>query len=259
MERGTGTAANGESSSRWIVVFGSSGRVGTSIVSEARAKGLSVIGISRREKGLADYHVHADMNSFEEVVRLTEDVFNRFQPESVIFAHRSRREVEGDSFSGAIRGIEDSLLPVFAMRRVIERSTQTRGVSVVTVGSTAGYSYSSDTEFTYHVDKAAITAAALMLSYVTSSLQVYSNVVVFGEAKDARIETDSEYHEVLYTTIGETLNRPVPTIQSVSRLCVLLATNAVQLQISGQELKVDSGLSKLNVESLFRKAARDAK
>ena len=240
-----------------ILVYGSSGRVGSSIVSEAKSKGMFVIGIGRKHTSLVDYHVSSDMANIDEVIDRTEEVFMQFEPMSVVFAHRSRADKSEEDFPNTVQCLSDSLLPVFALRDVIEKTAQKRDVSVVTVGSTVGKSYSNDTDFSYHVNKAAVTSASLMLGYLKSNLRVYSNMVLFGEAKDTRIPEDSRYHSSLYNSISTTLNKPVSTIQSISRLCVILAAHAADLQISGQELIVDSGLSKMNIESLFRRAAHN--
>ena len=247
------SASNQESPPITIVVYGSTGLIGKAVCQEAHKIGYQVIGLSRTKNKTCEESIEIDFLNYEHLAKTTQELISRENiPNAFVFCHRSRVSSHLSEAEALLQSTAIDIYPYLALKEALKGSKRKGVLNIVTVTSNAGFRFAQDVKYMYHITKHAQVAAAIGLSSAPFSLNIFSNVVTFGEAIDQSKQDHDPYHRQLFTTLKRcTSGRPVPSIDNVAKAAVMLC-KASSVGICGQTLVIDSGLSNITQESVVR-------
>jgi len=236
-----------------VVIYGPTGFVGRAICLQAHNAGYKVIGIGRNKSQTSCESIEADFSVYSSLVEATSNLLSRSElPKALIFCHRSRMSSRLSEADALLQSTAIEINPYLALKQGLENSSRKGALNIVTVTSNAAFRYAQDVYYNYHIVKHAQVAASIGLSLIPTTLQVFSNVISFGEAADTSKREHDHQHKRLFSMLsGFTLNKPVPTIDDIARAAIMFC-DANSMGLSGQTLTVDSGLGCLTQESLAR-------
>jgi len=241
-----------------IVVYGSTGLVGKAVCDEAQRTGHQVIGLSRTKNNKCDESIEIDFLDYECLVKTTEELISRSNiPKAFVFCHRARISSSLAEADSLLQSTGIDIYPYLALHQALKTTKRKSPLNIVTVTSNAAFRFAQDVNYLYHITKHAQVAASFALSLAPSSLDVFSNVVSFGEAIDHSKQDHDPYHQKLFNTLSRcSSDRPMPTIKNVAKTAVILC-NASSFGLCGQTLVIDAGLSGITQESIVRLLTRD--
>jgi len=236
-----------------VVVFGSTGLVGKAVCLEAQSAGYHVIGLSRTTCQNCSESIQIDFFDFNHLAEVTSEILARDNlPKAFVFCHRSRISANVCQADALLQSTAVDIYPYLALQAGLINSNRKGAVNIVTVTSNAGFRYAQDVGYSYHITKHAQVAASIGLSLVPSSLDIFSNIVSFGEAIDNSIQDHDLLHRKLFAGLSRcALGKAVPSIDNIAKAVVMLC-KASSFGVCGQTLTIDSGLSILTQESLVR-------
>lgn len=242
-----------ESPTNTIVVYGSNGLVGKAVCTEALRIGYDVIGLSRTKNNTCTKSIEIDFLNYDRLIKITQDLIGEHNiPPAFVFCHRSRVASNLSEAEALLQATAIDIYPYLALKEELNKTKRKGNINVVTVTSNAAFRYAQDVNFGYHVTKHAQIAAAISLASVSSSLDIFSNIVSFGEVVDNSKQEHDPYHRKLFNTISRcSSDRPVPTIVNVATATIMLC-KASSIGICGQTFIIDSGLSSITQESIIR-------
>jgi enoyl-[acyl-carrier-protein] reductase (NADH) len=236
-----------------IVVYGSTGLVGKAVCTEAQRIGYEVIGLSRTKNNTCTESIEIDFLNYHSLARITQDLIGASSiPVAFVFCHRSRVASHLSEVDALLQATAIDIYPYLALKEELNKTKRRGSLNVVTVTSNAAFRFAQDIDFGYHVTKHAQIAASIGLASLPSSLDIFSNIVSFGEVVDNSKQEHDSYHRDLFTTLSRCASgRPVPSIVNVAKAAVMLC-KASSFGICGQTLVIDSGLSSITQESIVR-------
>lgn len=240
-----------------IVVYGSTGLVGKAVCDEAQRTGHQVIGLSRTRNNKCDESVEIDFLDYEHLVKTAKELISRSNiPKAFVFCHRSRISSGLSEADVLLQSTAIDIYPYLALHEALKTTERKGPFNIVTVTSNAAFRFAQDVNYQYHITKHAQVAASVGLSSAASSLDIFSNVVCFGEAIDHSQQHHDQYHQKLFHNLSRcSSDRPVPTIRNVAKTAVILC-DASSFGLCGQTLVIDSGLSGITQESVVRLLTR---
>jgi len=240
-----------------IAVYGSTGLVGKAVCDTAQKIGYQVIGISRTRNNICEESIKIDFLDYEHLAKTAQDLIGRENiPDAFVFCHRSRVSSHLSEADALLQSTAIDIYPYLALKEALKTTERKGSLNIVTVTSNAAFRFAQDVNYTYHVAKHAQVAASFGLCLAPSSLDIFSNVVSFGEAIDHSKQDHDPYHKKLFTALSCcNLGRPVPSIENVATAAVMLC-KASSFGLCGQTLVIDSGLSSITQESLVRLLTR---
>ena len=249
--------SNKESPTATIIVYGSNGLVGKAVCTEALRIGYDVIGLGRTKNNACTKSIEIDFLNYDHLAEITHDLIEeRNIAAAFVFCHRSRVASNLSEAEALLQATAIDIYPYLALKEELNKTKRKGSLNVVTVTSNAAFRYAPDVNFDYHVTKHAQIAASIGLASVSSSLDIYSNIVSFGEVVDNSKQEHDPYHRQLFNTMRRcSSSRPVPTIGNVATATIMLC-KASSIGICGQTLVIDSGLSSITQESIVRLLSR---
>ena len=247
------SASNPESPAITIVVYGSTGLVGKAVCDEAQKIGYQVIGLSRTKNSICEESIEIDFLDYEHLAKTSQELIGRENiPDAFVFCHRSRISSHLSEADALLQSTAIDIYPYLALNEALKTTDRRGSLNIVTVTSNAAFRFAQDVNYMYHITKHAQVAASKGLSSALSSLDIFSNVVSFGEVVDHSKQDHDPYHKKLFTTLSRcSSDRPVPSIENVAKTAVMLC-KASSFGLCGQTLVIDSGLSGITQESLVR-------
>jgi NAD(P)-dependent dehydrogenase (short-subunit alcohol dehydrogenase family) len=243
--------------SNTIVVFGSSGFIGRAVCDLAKKKSIKTIGVGRTKNKACNSSYEANFANLLELEKVIQAIVaeSNSMP-AFVFCQRYNATTSRDPETDWLSMLSVELNPYFAMKNFLVKSSLLETINIVSVTSKSALISAQDVDYAYHVTKGAQRAAAESLDTLPSSLNIYSNIVAFGDIVDNSRYAHDDYHVGLFSNLRtHTAGRPVPSANSVSE-AVLFLCEANRRGISGQTLLVDAGLSNISQESILRTLAR---
>lgn len=247
------TSSNRDSSANTIVVYGSTGLVGKAVCVEAQRNGCQVIGLSRTRSKACSESIEIDFLDYEHLAKTAQELIGRENiPDAFVFCHRSRISSHLSEADALLQSIAIDIYPYLALKDALKKIDRKGSLNIVTVTSNAAFRFAQDVNYMYHITKHAQVAASFGLSSAPTSLDVYSNVVSFGEVIDNSKQDHDLFHRQLFPILSRcSSDRPVPSIENVAKVAVMLC-KASSFGFCGQTLVIDSGLSNITQESVVR-------
>jgi len=243
--------------SNTIVVFGSSGFIGGAICDLAEKLCIKTIGVGRTKNKACNSSYRVNFSNLLELEKVIQEIVGKSNSmPAFVFCQRYNATNPRDPETDWLNMLSVELNPYIAMKNFLVKSNLLEAINIVSITSKSAFVSAQDVDYSYHVTKGAQRAAAESLDTLTSSLNIYSNIVAFGDIVDNSRLTHDEYHTALFSNLrAHTAGRSIPSASSVSETALFLC-EASRLGISGQTIFVDAGLSNISQESVLRTLAR---
>ena len=233
-----------------IIIFGTSGTVGSAICNEAISQGYEIIGIGRTKNYDCFESLQVD---FKNIIQLKEKI-NKIDPKnltSIIFCQRART-IEKDNRKSLFDALEIELNPIYAIKDYLENVSLQKAINIVTITSTAATKINLDIDYNYHVVKGSSLHAGLSLSISKSNKCVFSNALSIGEIVDKRYKKHSKTKEIIFSKLKNIITtKNLVSTNDVAKQALSLC-KASEFNLNRQIINLDAGLGNISQDSIIR-------
>lgn len=233
-----------------IIVFGTTGTVGSAICDEAKNQGYEIIGIGRSKN---ENCIESFQLDFKDIMHLNENI-NKIDPinlKGIIFCHRARTIVE-EKRKSLFEALEIELNPIYAIKDYLENINLKDAINIVTITSTAGNKINLDINYNYHVVKGSALCAGLSLALLKTNKCIFSNALCIGEIKNTRIKEHSKHKKAIFSALESIITtKNIVSTKDIAKQSLELC-NANKYNLNGQIISLDGGLGNISQDSIVR-------
>lgn len=240
-----------------ILIFGGRGKLGRLIANTLRADNAKVLTAGKHEEN----DVIFDMNNLDSKAVLR-TAFIELRPSVIVFCQRLRKSDNGidanEELVDVINGMHE-LLPQHCLFNVLKNDDYPHDISdliIINISSSCTQQYNHDVDIAYHVRKNSSEVYAHAFSCLGSkNIRVYSNIIRFGEVRSIERQESKSHKEYIFNQLEDLTGKKIPKLSNIAVTAKYLA-QAAQIGICGETITIDSGLSKLSLESRIRDAQK---
>ena len=233
-----------------IIIFGTSGKLGSAICELARETCLEIIGVGRSIGSNCTEEWELDFTDTSEIIKMLSKI-KISKLKGIIFCQRSRENPENE-VDDLYRRLQVELNPILATKSFLNKIKQPSNINLVTITSNASSMLNIDVDYNYHIIKSSVLHAGMALSMINSKANIFSNAISFGEVVDTRITNHNSFKKKIFNKLGSiSPTKKIASLQDVAQLALQLM-DAEKINLNNQIITLDGGINMISQDAIIR-------